>query len=228
MELADRGAVPRHLDEAADGLDLWTHRAARKGSRAQPLRRRARDGPLLRSVPIEIDGIDVGVARTSTSASRPVASSAEGAVNAVIPYARAKINLRIHPEQDADEAQTALIGHLERTTPFGISLHVKPAGDVGQGFAATTSGPAYQAANAALATAWGTEPVRMASGGSIPLVNALHQAAPDAEILVFGAQDGQCNLHAPNERVLLDELEKAVIAEAEFFRDYAARKERSR
>lgn len=156
------------------------------------------------------------------------APSVEGAVNAVIPYARAKLNLRIHPEQDAGEAQAALTRHLESVRPFGISLTVEQAGDVGQGFAATTSGPAYQSAQAALATAWATDPVSTASGGSIPLVNALHEAAPNAEILVFGAQDGQCNLHAPNERVLVDELERAVIAEAEFFRDYAARTERPR
>jgi hypothetical protein len=35
-------------------------------------------------------------------------------------------------------------------------------------------------------------------------------------------------LHAPNERVLVDELEGAVVAEAEFFREYAARKEEHR
>ena len=49
---------------------------------------------------------------------------------------------------------------------------------------------------------------------------------PDAEILLFGAEDGRCNLHAPNERVLLDELERAVTAEAKFFHEYEVRKER--
>jgi acetylornithine deacetylase/succinyl-diaminopimelate desuccinylase-like protein len=62
-----------------------------------------------------------------------------------------------------------------------------------------------------------------AMGGSIPLVSALNAGVPEAEILLFGAQDGRCNLHAPNERVLVDELERAVVAEAEFFREYSAR-----
>jgi acetylornithine deacetylase/succinyl-diaminopimelate desuccinylase-like protein len=149
------------------------------------------------------------------------------AVNAVIPYARAKLNLRIHPEQDAGDAQAALTRHLEGVKPFGISLTVEP-GDAGDGFSAATSGPAYEAARAALQTAWGSDPVTMASGGSIPLVSALHEAVPDAEILLFGAEDGLCNLHAPNERVLLDELEKAIVAEAEFLQEYALRKERLR
>ncbi len=142
------------------------------------------------------------------------------AVNAVIPYARAKLNLRVHPEQDPEEAQTALIRYLEELRPFGIPLAVEP-GETGRGFAATTSGPAYDAARAALARAWGSTPVAVATGGSIPLVNALHEAVPHAEVLLLGAADGFANIHAPNERVLIDEFEKAVIAEADFFGEYA-------
>ena len=96
------------------------------------------------------------------------------------------------------------------------------AAETGKGFAAATSGPAYDAARVALAHAWGSEPVTFASGGSIPLVSALQEAAPDAEILLLGTTDGFANIHAPNERVLLDEFEKAVLAEAEFFGRYAA------
>ena len=58
---------------------------------------------------------------------------------------------------------------------------------------------------------------RRGGGGSIPLVSALQAAVPDAEMLLLGTTDGYANIHAPNERVLLDEFEKAVVAEAEFF-----------
>jgi acetylornithine deacetylase/succinyl-diaminopimelate desuccinylase-like protein len=136
--------------------------------------------------------------------------------------------VRVHPEQSASEAQAAVIRHLEEAEPFGISLRVSAGVDPGDGFSAQTSGTAYEAARAALATAWDREPVRLAMGGSIPLVSALHEAVPDAEILLFGAQDGRCNAHAPNERVLLDELERAVVAEAEFLQEYAVRKEEQR
>ena len=146
----------------------------------------------------------------------------EKAVNAVVPHARAKINLRVHPRQDADDARDILIRHLKGLRPFGISLDVKP-GTTGNGFAAKTSGPAYEAVRAALRTAWGAGPVSVATGGSIPLVNALHAAVPEAEILLLGATDGFSNIHAPNERVLIDEFRKTVVAEAEFFREYAVR-----
>jgi hypothetical protein len=60
------------------------------------------------------------------------------------------------------------------------------------------------------------------SGGSIPIVSALAGALPDAEALLVGTTDGYANIHGPNERVLLDEFERATIAEADFFGRYAA------
>jgi acetylornithine deacetylase/succinyl-diaminopimelate desuccinylase-like protein len=147
--------------------------------------------------------------------------SVDGALNAVSPRARAKINLRVHPEQDAAEAQAALVRHLEGVRPFGIALDVH-AGETGTGFAARTGGPAYVAARAAMETAWGSPPVSAAGGGSIPLVNALQTAAPQAEMLLVGTTDGYANIHAPDERVLISEFEKAIVAEAEFFERFAA------
>ena len=146
--------------------------------------------------------------------------SVDGAVNAVNPRARAMINVRVHPGQDATEAQAAVVRHLERVTPFGIALEVS-GGATGNGFAAKTSGPAYEAARTAWATAWGREVVTAGVGGSIPLVNALQRAVPEAEMLLVGTTDGYANIHGPDERVLLDEFERAIVAEVEFFARYA-------
>ena len=147
--------------------------------------------------------------------------SVDGAVNAVVPSARAKVSMRLHPAQDPAEAQAALVRHFEELRPFGIELDVRAA-ETGKGFFAETSGRAYDAARAALASAWGSDTVFVATGGSIPLVSALSEAAPSAEMLLLGTTDGFANIHAPNERVLLDEFEKAVLAEAEFLGRYAA------
>jgi acetylornithine deacetylase/succinyl-diaminopimelate desuccinylase-like protein len=148
------------------------------------------------------------------------APAVETAALAVVPYARALINLRSHPAQDPREAQQALVRHLEALRPFGVELTVTPK-DTGPGFAAETGGPAYQAAELAMKAAWGTEPQFAADGGAIPLVNGLAKAVPDAEILLFGAEDAACQLHGPNERVLLSELRNSVLAEAVFFEAYA-------
>ncbi|MZD10063.1 M20/M25/M40 family metallo-hydrolase [Streptomyces sp. SID5785] len=143
------------------------------------------------------------------------------AASAVVPYARAKLNLRFHPRQDPHEAQDRLVRHLLALKPFGVPLTVTP-GDTGPGYEAATGGPAYRAARTALREAWGTDASYIATGGSIPLVNGLAQAAPGAEVLLFGAQDNLCNLHAPNERVLFSELRATVLAMCAFVREYAA------
>ncbi|MFE4702744.1 M20/M25/M40 family metallo-hydrolase [Streptomyces sp. NPDC056738] len=149
------------------------------------------------------------------------APSVDHAASAVVPYARAKLNLRFHPRQDAKEAQAALVDHLRSLRPLGVPLTVTP-GDTGPGYRASTGGPAYRAALTALREAWGEEASYIATGGSIPLVNGLARAAPDAEVLLFGAQDSMCNLHAPNERVLFSELRNTVVAMCAFVREYAA------
>ncbi len=149
------------------------------------------------------------------------APSVDGALNAVSPHARAALNVRVHPRQDAAEAQDAVIRHLRAQRPYGIELDVRP-GPTGNGFAARTDGPAYAAARAAWSAAWGREAMLAGSGGSIPIVSALADALPDAEALLVGTTDGFANIHGPDERLLLSEFENAVAAEADFLGRFAA------
>ena len=143
------------------------------------------------------------------------APSVDNALNAVQPFARAKVNVRVHPQQDAAEAQAAVVRHLEQAMPYGIKLSVEP-GPSGNGFAADTSSPVFAAASAAWSEAWGAETITVGSGGSIPIVSALAQASPKAVVMLGGATDGFANIHGPNERVLLDEFEKTTLAIADF------------
>lgn len=148
------------------------------------------------------------------------APSVDHAARAFVPYARAEPNPRFHPGQDPGEAHNLLVTHLESPRPFGIPLTVTP-GDTGRGSEPATDPPAYRAARTALREGRGSEPALVASGGPIPLVTGLARAVPDAEVLLFGARESLCNLHAPNERVLFSELRSAVIAETAFLREYA-------
>lgn len=143
-------------------------------------------------------------------------------LNAVASSAKAVLNLRVHPEQDAREAQAALAHFLETQRPFGIPVTVT-VGETGNGFAAASAGPAYAAAIDALGAAWGAPTQHLAAGGSIPIVNALAEAVPAAEVLLFGAIDGYANIHAPNERVLISEVEKTTVAIAIFLEEFAGR-----
>jgi len=143
------------------------------------------------------------------------APSVDNALNAVQPFARAKLNVRVHPKQDGAEAQAAVVRHLEEAMPYGIKLSVE-SGPTGNGFAADTSSPVFAAACAAWAEAWGAETITAGGGGSIPIVSALAQASPKAVVMLGGATDGYANIHGPNERVLLDEFEKTTLATADF------------
>jgi acetylornithine deacetylase/succinyl-diaminopimelate desuccinylase-like protein len=78
---------------------------------------------------------------------------------------------------------------------------------------------------AAMSEAWGADTVEIATGGAIPLVKAMSEGVPDAAMFVFGCTDSFANIHGPNERVLLDEWENAVVAETLFFRELAERTE---
>ncbi|WP_405490053.1 M20/M25/M40 family metallo-hydrolase [Nocardia sp. NBC_00511] len=148
------------------------------------------------------------------------APATKTAASAVVPYAKAYLNVRVHPEQDPVEGQRAVIEHLRKVKPFGIDLQVT-GGDVGTGFAAGTTGPAYSAMSAAMKKAWGVDAVNSAMGGSIPLTNSMAAANPGSEVLMLGVEDSKCNMHGFNERVLVSELRNVALAEAEFFQLFA-------
>lgn len=146
------------------------------------------------------------------------APAADAPLNAVAASASAVLNLRVHPRQSAADAQQALVDHLRSLRPFGVQLEVTP-GEVGDGFMADQDGRAVQVALDALSRAWECDAGMLGSGGSIPIVTSLQQAVPDAEILLFGATDGHAAIHAPNERVLLDELRRSIVAKAILMRE---------
>ena len=93
---------------------------------------------------------------------------------------------------------------------------------VGQGVRVDTSGPAYAAARVAMQQAYGKPVQEIGAGGSIPLIDSLMAAVPGAEILLFGAQDPLARIHAPNESVDLAELQRAVLAETLFIRNFGS------
>jgi acetylornithine deacetylase/succinyl-diaminopimelate desuccinylase-like protein len=146
----------------------------------------------------------------------------EGAPASVQAHARALLNVRVHPEQPAAAAQAAVVRHLEAQRPFDVPLEIG-AGATGDGFRTRSSGPAWDAMVAAMRAAWEADVVEIATGGAIPLVKAMSEGVPEAAIFVFGATDSFANIHGPDERVLLEEWEKAVLAEALFFQEYADR-----
>jgi cysteinylglycine-S-conjugate dipeptidase len=135
------------------------------------------------------------------------------ASNQLVPMARAKVSLRLAPGDDAHRALDALVKHLEAHAPWGAEVRVS-RGSTGEPYAVRADGPAYDAARRAFRDAWGTDPVDIGSGGSIPFLADFAQRWPEAAILLTGVEDRQGNAHAENESIDLGELERACVAEA--------------
>jgi acetylornithine deacetylase/succinyl-diaminopimelate desuccinylase-like protein len=137
----------------------------------------------------------------------------EKASNTLIPRARAKISLRVAPGGDAAAHLDALTAHLQRHVPWGAQVSVT-RGDIGEPYAIDASGSVYDAARQAFRQAWGTDPIDMGMGGSIPFIAEFAAAFPQAKILVTGVEDPATQAHSVNESLHLGVLERAAVAEA--------------
>ncbi|WP_248963493.1 dipeptidase [Sphaerisporangium perillae] len=143
----------------------------------------------------------------------------QGAINAVQSVARARVTVRVPPAGDPKTAADDVVEHLRRHTPWGVQVGMTDL-VLGSGYLADTGGRARAALNRAMERAFGRAPRDIGAGGSIPLVATLIKQFPAAEILLFGAEDDGASIHAPNERLVLEELRRAATAEALFLADY--------
>ncbi|MFE6402228.1 dipeptidase [Streptomyces alboflavus] len=144
-----------------------------------------------------------------------------GATPSVQASARALISLRVPPGVDAAAATKLLRAHLESRTPWGARVSTEQIGQ-GQAFRADTTSPAYEAMSGALSEAYDGEKMQAAGmGGSIPLCNTLAALYPEAEILLIGLNEPEAQIHAVNESVSPQELERMSVAEALFLQRYA-------
>ncbi|MEV8086795.1 dipeptidase [Streptomyces nigra] len=144
-----------------------------------------------------------------------------GATPSVQASARALVSLRVPPGVDAAHATKLLQAHLEAHTPWGARVSTEQIGQ-GQAFRADTTSPAYRAMADAMAVAYPGEEMQYAGqGGSIPLCNTLASLYPEAEILLIGLSEPEAQIHAVNESMSPQELERLSVTEALFLRNYA-------
>jgi acetylornithine deacetylase/succinyl-diaminopimelate desuccinylase-like protein len=140
-------------------------------------------------------------------------TSVAAASNTLAPSCTAKISLRLAPGQDPVAADEALAAHVAKHAPFGAQVTWR-CGEQGKPFLAPGDSAAMRAARAAFTEAWGTAPVDVGMGGSIPFIADLLEVFPDAAILVTGVEDPDSRAHGANESVHLGELQTVVLAEA--------------
>ncbi|AWZ05361.1 MULTISPECIES: dipeptidase [unclassified Streptomyces] len=147
-----------------------------------------------------------------------------GATPSVHASAGALVSLRVPPGVDTAQAIKLLEAHLVAHTPWQARLELEVVGQ-GQPFQADTDSPAYASMAKAMEAAYPGQEMQISGmGGSIPLCNTLTSLYPDAEMLLIGLSEPEAQIHAVNESVSPEELERLSVTEALFLVNYAESK----
>ena len=120
-----------------------------------------------------------------------------GSSAAIQASAAARISLRIPNGIKGQEAQDAMIAHLEQAACRGACAARSSASRSATRSPGSLSGPGYESMKAAMEEAYGREQTTEGQGGSIPLCNVLAETYPDAEIMLMGVEEPKCLIHAP-------------------------------
>jgi acetylornithine deacetylase/succinyl-diaminopimelate desuccinylase-like protein len=133
--------------------------------------------------------------------------------------AGAKLSFRLVPDQDPKTVAQQFRAHVARVTPPGVTVeviehHGAPAVLVG------VDSPGVRAAVRAIEAGFGTPPVFMREGGSIPVVGLLKEAlGVDTLLLGWGQNDD--NLHGPDEKFSLADYHRGIKASAHLLAELA-------
>lgn len=144
----------------------------------------------------------------------------EGAKTVLPSKAMAKVSFRLVPDQDPKEVIGQLQAHVAKVAPPGVKTTVTYLHG-GRPWKAELSGPLYDAARRALATAFDKEPVIVGEGGSIPVVGDFERVLGAPVLLVGFGLPGE-NAHAPDEWMSEENFRIGMRAMAVFWDEYAA------
>lgn len=136
------------------------------------------------------------------------APAVQQASNSIQPSARAKLGLRIGPGQDARTIRQALVDHLDSQSPMGLQVSAVP-GAAGDPYETDVDQTAVAVMIEALQEGYGAKPVLMGCGGSIPLLDPLQRANPDAAMLLVGVEDPDSRAHGIDESLHLGDWKSA-------------------
>ncbi len=134
----------------------------------------------------------------------------EGAKTVLPAKAGAKFSFRLVPNQDVDQVKASLKKMLEEMCPPGIEIDFQAVHGA-SGFVLSLDSPYMDAAARAIEQGFGTKPVFVRSGGSIPVVNSFSQLMGIDTLLLGWGQDDD-NLHSPNEKFSLADFHRGIKA----------------
>ena len=143
----------------------------------------------------------------------------EGSKTIVPAWARVKITTRLVPNQSPGKIIQLLTEHLKKICPPTVRMEVE-SGHGAEPYLVSPTSAHAQAAMRALKAAFGSEPIMMREGGSIPIVNDFkHVLGVDTLLLGLGLPDD--NAHSPNEKFDLDCFAKGQLMAAQLWQELA-------
>ena len=143
----------------------------------------------------------------------------EGAKTVLPAKAMAKVSCRLIPDQTPEGIETLMRAHVDRVKPPGVTVTVTHLHG-GKPWRADLTGPLFDAARRALATAFDREPVIVGEGGSIPVVGDFQRILKAPVLLVGFGLPGE-NAHAPNEWISEENYFKGMRAMAALWEELA-------
>lgn len=135
-----------------------------------------------------------------------------GSSNQIVAEAAARISVRLATGQDPHRVNAALRDHLARRVPFGLEFEFTPE-EATPAWRCEPEGPAFRAAEEALAAAFGVAPVYMGVGGTIPFVGPFAEAFGGVPALLFGPADPASRIHGEDESLHLGDWASLIEAE---------------
>ena len=145
----------------------------------------------------------------------PGGFTAGGAKTVIPAEASAKISMRLVPNQQAARIFEMFEEAVRALTPGDVTVEVECI-HADDPVIVPSDTPEVQAARDALQAVWGKQAVLSRTGGSIPIVGGFLEALGLPTVLLGFGLPGD-NLHAPNERFLLDQFHKGTLANIEFW-----------
>ncbi|HTB96995.1 MAG TPA: dipeptidase [Terracidiphilus sp.] len=131
-----------------------------------------------------------------------------GAKSIIPSRASAKLSFRLVPDQDPRNIAQLFRDHIERITPPTVQSMVRTFSPIEPAMIDRRH-PALRTAEIAYERGFGTKPVFIRSGGSIPVVNTFQKLLRVPVVLMgFGLPED--NIHAPNESLYLPNFYKGI------------------
>lgn len=139
----------------------------------------------------------------------------EGSKTVIPAEAGFKVSLRLVPDQDPEEVGDLVEAYLRGICPPGYTMEILRLHG-GKPVLTDPFSPPMRLMAQALEEVWGRPPVYTREGGSIPVVAELQEAL-GAPIVLLGLGLPDDNLHAPNEKFDLVNLEKGIATLRRFY-----------